>query len=384
MCTVARLRLGTVLRRQGDYTNSQAFAEQALEAARRLHFREGVAEALHCMAALAWADGRLEACEQLANEGLLVAQGGRLAEQRASLLLALTAAQATRGSLASATSGLTEAEGIFRELRMKRPRCLALANIAELLTWQGEPLQARQRAHIAVQLAQELDYKLGRTAAERAMALAALDLGLFDEAEQGLLRAASMARTIQLDEEILACHVGLTHLFLDLGQSQQALEWAERGIKAAAAGRDPERTLPLLNALSARALGQKNPTLAQERLEAAEDVVAEMPIPRRAQVLLALDWAWHAHGKNEIAKARARTVMHMAGSRGFRLLSLEARALMALLSEGEEQATHRAVGQELARDFTVGLPADMARSFAKRPFLLHFDDAAVRVPVDRR
>ncbi|MCA9568965.1 MAG: protein kinase, partial [Myxococcales bacterium] len=105
MSTVARLRLATVLRRQGDYENSQAFAEQALEAARRLHFREGVAEALHCMAALAWADGRLDACEQLANEGLMIAQGGRLAEQRASLLLALTAAQATRGSLASATTG---------------------------------------------------------------------------------------------------------------------------------------------------------------------------------------------------------------------------------------------------------------------------------------
>jgi tetratricopeptide (TPR) repeat protein len=378
MATIARLRLATVLRRHGDYPNSQAFAEQALEASRRLHFREGVAEALHCMAALAWAEGRLDTCEQLANEGLLIAQGAHLAEQRASLLLALTAAQATRGSLASATTGLTEAEGIFRELRMKRPRCLALANIAELLTWQGEPVQARQRAHIAVQLAVELDYKLGRTAAERAMALAALDLGLFQEAEQGLLRAASMARTIQLDEEILACHVGLAQLFLELQQPGQALEWADRGIQHAEAGMDPERTLPLLQALSARALDAHD--LAQERLEAAEDVVPTLPIPRRTHVQLALAWAWHAHGKPEIARARARTVMHTAGSRGFRLLSLEARALMAMLSEGEEQETHRAVGQELARDFTSSLPADMARAFAKRPFLLHFDDAAVRVP----
>lgn len=380
MSTVSRLRLATVLRREGDYEGSQAFAEQALEAARRLHFREGVAEALHCMAALAWAEGRLEACEQLANEGLMVAQGGRLAEQRASLLLALTAAQATRGSLASATTGLTEAEGIFRELRMKRPRCLALANIAELLTWQGEPLQARQRAHVAVQLAQELDYKLGRTAAERAMALAALDLGLYQEAEQGLLKAASVARTIQLEEEILACHVGLTQLFLELGKPDVALDWAERGIRCAGEGRDPERTLPLLNALSARALAPTDPRTCQARLESAEDVVAELPIPRRTQVQLALAWAWRAHGKPEIARARARTVMHTAGSRGFRLLSLEARALMAMLTEGEEQSTHRAVGQELARDFTTALPRDMAVAFAKRPFLLHFDDAAIRVP----
>jgi tetratricopeptide (TPR) repeat protein len=191
----ARLLLATVLRRRGDHEGSQAFAEQALEAARRLHYREGVADALHCMAALAWAHGNLDECERTANEGLLVAQGSQLAEQRAKLLLALTAAQATRGNLASATTGLTEAEGIFRELRMKRPRCLALANLAELLGWQGEPLQARQRAHVAVQLAGELDYKLGRTAAERVMATAAMDLGLYDEAESG--SAARVRRRAQ-------------------------------------------------------------------------------------------------------------------------------------------------------------------------------------------
>jgi len=185
----ARLQLAIVLRRRGQHDESRHFAEQALEASRRLHYREGVAEALHCMAALAWSEGRLEECERTANEGLLVAQGSQLADKRAELLLALTAAQATRGRLASATSGLTEAEGIFRELRKKRPRCLALANIAELLTWQGEPLQARQRAHIAVQVASELDYKLGLTAAMRAMSVAALDLGLVEESQRGALPA---------------------------------------------------------------------------------------------------------------------------------------------------------------------------------------------------
>jgi len=379
-----RLRLATVLRRRSDYAASQEFAEQALEAARRLHFRQGVADALHCMASLAWANGDLDECERTANEGLLVAQGGQLTEQRAKLLLALTAAQATRGHLASATSGLTEAEGIFRDLRMKRPRCLALANIAELLTWQGEPLQARQRAHVAVQLADELDYKLGKTAAERATAIAALDLGLFDEAEHGLHAAAELARTIELEEEILACLVGLTQLYLELGQPDRANEWADQGLHTAAEGRDPERTTPLLQALKARAIAAELPEVAQELIRRSDGALVDLPVPRRTQVQLALAWAYRDIAELDKARAKARTVLHTAGSRGFRLLSLEARALMALLSEGEEQQTHRTVGQELARDFTATLSPEMARAFAHRPFLKHLDDPNEDAPVRLR
>lgn len=376
----ARLSIATVLRRRGDHEQSQLYAEMALEAARRLHHREGVADALHCMAALAWAHGNLDECERTANEGLLVAQGGQLAEQRANLLLALTAAQATRGNLASATSGLEEAEGIFRDLRMKRPRCLALANLAELLTWQGEPLQARQRAHVAVQLAQELDYKLGRTAAERAMAVAALDLGLYDDAEEGLERAASIARSIELDEEILASLVGLGQLALELGQPAAALGWVDQGLALAAKGRDPERTEPLLHALGARCLAVTDATEARRRFALADATLPDLPVPRRTQVQLALAWASKELGDDDAARTRARAVLQTAGSRGFRLLSLEGRALLAQLTDGEEKRTHQAVGQELARDFTAGLSADMARSFARRPFLKHLDDPSHEAP----
>jgi len=66
--------------------------------------------------------------------------------------------------------------------------------------------------------------------------------------------------------------------------------------------------------------------------------------------------------------------MQTAGSRGFRLWSLESRALMAHLTEDDEAATHRAVGQELARDFTSGLSPDMARAFARRPFLRFLEE----------
>ena len=44
-----------------------------------------------------------------------------------------------------------------------------------------------------------------------------------------------------------------------------------------------------------------------------------------------------------------------------------------LVTEGEEQRMHVAVGQELARDFTGGLAPEMARAFARRPFLRALD-----------
>jgi tetratricopeptide (TPR) repeat protein len=364
----ARLRLATVLRRRGRHAASQRFAEQALEASRRLHFRVGVAEALHCMAALAWANGDLDACERMANEGLLVAQGSQLADRRAELLLALTAAQATRGHLAAATSGLTEAEGIFRELRMKRPRCLALANIAELLTWQGEPLQARQRAHVAVDLARSLDYKLGLTAACRAMSVAALDLGLYEDAERGLIEALRLARTIDLPEEILASLVALTQLDLYLDHVDEAKRHGAAGIEVVVR-RDPERYLPLLQALLAIAEAKDNPAQAKTLITKAEGALDETPVPRRTQVQLALANAFLALGQRSRARATARRVLQTAGSRGFRLISLEARALLAHLTTGDEAEMHRSVGLELVNDFTGALTPDLVRAFKRRPFL---------------
>jgi hypothetical protein len=364
----ARLKLATVLRRRGRTDDSRQFAEQALEAARRLHYRDGVAEALHCMSALAWVDGNLDDCERLASEGLLVAQGSALAERRAELLLALTAAQATRGHLAAATSGLVEAEGIFRELRLKRPRCLALANLAELLVWQGEPLQARQRAHMATELAREVDYKLGATAATRAMAQAALDLGLYDEAESGLAISQKLAAEIDLPEEILASLVTATQLSLELGRLPVAREQVLQGLQLVSK-RDPERMLAMLLAFLARAEAVAEPVSARSRALQAETMVQDLPLPRRTQVQLALAHAWLALGEREPARKMARTVLQTAGSRGFRLISLEARALLAHLTDGEEQRNHRSIGQEVAKDFTVGLSPEMARAFARKPFL---------------
>jgi tetratricopeptide (TPR) repeat protein len=369
----AALELATVLRRRGRNKESRRFAEQALDASRRLHYREGVADALHCLAALAWSASNLDECERMANEGLLVAQGSDLTDRRAELLLALTSAQATRGHLASATSGLTEAEVIFRQLRKKRPRCLALANLAELLTWQGEPLQARQRAHAAVEISEELDYKLGRTASTRAMSVAALDLGLYEEAREGLLRAVTLARDIDLPEEIMACLSGLVQLCVEREEYDAARTHAVEALDTADR-RDPERYAPLVRAHLARAMAYGSKGDAHTMALAAEQAAEGLPIPRRTQVQLGLAWAYLAMGRHEEARKYARTVLHNAGSRGFRLWALEARALMAHLTEGEEADTHRAVGQELARDFTGALSPEMARAFMRRPFLKYLDE----------
>lgn len=368
--TQARIELAQVLVLQQRYDEAQELAQEALEASRRMHHRRGVAEALLSMASVAWHEGRVDDVERLSNEGLLVAQGEELAAQRAELLLAVTVAQATKGHLASATSGLTEAEGIFRELRRKRHRCLALANLAELLTWQGEPLQARQRAHVAMQIATDLDYKLGRISAQRAMGVASTDLGRTAEAREALLDALLIARQIDLPEEIVACKVALSRLYLEMEEPTPARRNARLGLDVAVS-RDPERYQPLLLAhlaegMAADAEVHEDP---HPPLQQAIDALPKLPVPRRTQVHLAVARAALAMGEEDLARLHARTVLQTAGSRGFRLLSLEARAMLCHLSTGDERETHRVVGVDLARDFISGLPRSLADAFLERRFL---------------
>ncbi len=371
----ARLRLATVRRRQGHHNDARALAEKALTDSRALQFPEGEAEALHCMAALAWSHGDLQQCEALAREGLLVAGGSPLADRRAELLVALTAAQALQGNLAEATAGLTEAEGIFRELRMKRPRCVALANIAELLIVQGQPLEARQRAHVAVTLSEELDFRLGSVAGRRAMGVAALDLGLYDEAASSLRQALDQAVDIDLPEEVVACQAGLARLALEQGDPQAAATCAREGI-AVVERRDPERYRPLLEALLGRALGPQDRTSARPHLERAAQALSELPLPRRTQVQLELAWAHLGCRERPRAQELAEIVVRMAGARGFRLLAIEARALMARLTDGDERDTHRSVGVQQLEDFKAGLSSDMLRAFRERPFMAYIAEAS--------
>lgn len=368
----ARLRLATTLRRRSRYDESAQMSREGLDQARKIRFREGVAEALHNLAGLAWAQGDLEECERLANEGLLVTQGNKMPEQRAELLLALTVAQATRGHLASATSGLNEAEQIFRDLRMKRPRCLALANIAELLTWQGNPVEARQRAHSAVQLAVDVDYELGRTAAVRAMSVAALDLGAYETAQSGLHQALRAARRIKLAEEVLACQVALTQLCLERRDLTGACRHAARALEVAEE-HDPERYLPLIRTHLARALAPSRPDGARALLRAVKEVLAFTPVPRRAQTQMVAAWAYHALGEDKDAREQAEIVLTNSSSRGYRLLKLEALSLLCQVGDPAERDAHRDAGRALAREFIASLSPELRRSFGRRPFLKNLE-----------
>jgi hypothetical protein len=210
------------------------------------------------------------------------------------------------------------------------------------------------------------------------MAVAALDLGLYDEAETGLLAALAAATEIDLPEEMLASLVALTQLAIERGNLHLARQHGTRGIEVVLR-RDPERYLPLLQALLARTDAATEPGAARHLAEKAEATLPDVPVPRRTQVQQALAWAYVALNDRDNALRSARTVLQTAGSRGFRLLSLEARALMAHLTEGEEQKMHRSVGQELARDFTTSLAPEMARSFARRPFLKYLDDPSAPI-----
>lgn len=366
----AKLRLALVVRRRNRRVESRELAEEALTTSRQLRFPRGEAQALHHLAALAWDEGDLARCESLAEEGIRVAQSPELASQRAALLLALTAAQATRGSLAEATEGMTEAEGIFRELRQKRQRCVALSNLAELLVLQGDPVQARQRAHMAAELARDLDYRLGRAAALRATAGAALDLGLHRDAEAGYTEAMALAAQIGVDEEVVACRIGLCRLALERGELKRAREHAEHGLELVL-DRDPERVRPWLQALLARAVAPLDQTAAERAILEAATALSELPIPRRTEVQLALAWAQLACRAPVAARASADDAQKTASARGFALLAIEARALLASLSEGAEQRTQREVGASLVEQFTAPLSHEMARAFLARPYLVH-------------
>ena len=83
---------GKISRREGEQ-----LVKEVLTTARARHDRVVVLDALRRLASFAWDDGNLDEVERLANEGLIGANGAGLQEGRAELLLALTAAQASRG-----------------------------------------------------------------------------------------------------------------------------------------------------------------------------------------------------------------------------------------------------------------------------------------------
>jgi len=364
----ARLSLARTLRRRGEHARSLHETELALEGARKLHDRKLVASGLHQLSAIAWKRGYLAQCESLAHEGLLVAHGEAVAEERAQLLQVLALAQAIQGQLGAALRGLEEAARIFEDLRMLGPRVLALSNIAELQAWQGRPIRSFQSAQAARAISTDLRYPLGHMVSMRAQGMAHFLTGRYALAQQELQQALGAAREIQLPGQVLANAVLLAELCLERSDTMGAIHHAMEGL-AISPEADVERYIPQLQAILAGALARSQPSTAWKLLHAVEAALPTLHVPRQVQVRNAVANAWVALGDRTRAEEHAQQVLRDRSARSFKLDNLKARSMLAQVTHGETSRRHLRIALESAEEFVAALPKEEQASVRRRPFL---------------
>ena len=365
----AQRDLGRVHYRLDQLESATALMEQSQKTARSIGYREGIVQALFELAAQAWERGELDKTEDLAREGLVMAEaeGSRMAKERAELLLAVTAVDAYRGNLASATRGLEEAIEILDALGQKQVLCVALCNLGELNVWQGRLSEAKERGERALEIARELDYGLGRAAALRMIGEALMEIGEQEAARLTFERALKMATQLNLLPTMVASRYALARMSLESGEPEQT----ERHIKVArgiAARRDPESYLTALVALQAWVCAHTGDTAdARRMLKVAANSMEKLPTPRRCQVMLKAAKAHQVLGETEEGLRLAAKAAGMAASRGLRLSNLEARLYLATAtddsyaSKGWKQEA-ALLGQQIA----AGLDSESAKCFRIR------------------
>jgi hypothetical protein len=364
-CTLAR-----VLLRMDQAPAAHEQAELALQRARSSKVRRAVAEALYTKAALAWEDGDLETVERMASEGLVMTRSEELQGLRADLTVALAAAQFSKGQLALAATGLTEARSILDRLGDKSAWVVATANLAELMVWQGRLPEALSAADAALRQAEAIGYPVGRVAGLRIRGEAWSELGRVVDARRDLVTAVEQAKALGVTQEAIASRYALARLAAAQGDPGTA-ESHVAIARSLALKSDPERYNPALVALSAWACAMTGDLGDAERmLKQAERTLHSLPVPRRAQVLLGVARAHSALGRVEDAERLAAQASRLARSRGLRLLDLEARLLLSKLAEDPElAASWQEEAAVLARSFDQELQADLAESFWSRPGL---------------
>jgi tetratricopeptide (TPR) repeat protein len=375
----SRISLGRVLRSIGDLDGAQAAVEAALPRAQFLHLQDVVSEGLIVLAGVAWVRGDLDGCEARAQEGLLFARGPHFAAQRAQLLLALTSVQATRGELASAVGGLSEAQLLFKDLRMRPRRALALANLAEVVLGQGDLNLAWSHATEALEEARAAGYPVGEIAAHDIRGLAALMASATDVARREFQASLKLTKEFALPSEGLATAAHLGRLALESGDPDKATQQLQDALTRAEAG-DPEHYGPLVRVLLAQAYGRRALALteatqarsvlvglAQEACLTAEAALLALPLVRKAQTTLDLARARAILGDFEGALVLARAVAHLASTRGFRLLTLDALAVAGFLTSDETERAR--LGAEVA-DWVVEvlphIPIEWHEGFRRR------------------
>ena len=362
-----RLALSKTEARLGNEVQSDRLLAQSLEVARRIEDRRLAAEVLQGLAAVSWDRGDLEACRSFSSEGLVLAVGPALEGSRAELLLGHTAVQASLGHLVESTEGLTEAEGILKKLGLKRPRVLALANLCELHTWQGNLAMALNCGRRSQILAREVLFRVGEGAAARVSGVVALELGLMEEARQRLHEALDIVGPLQIKSELIATRYAIGRYQLERGQ----VNMAERHLSIArglAAQRDPEGYLPLIQATLAYVF-----TESGDRFQ-AEQVLAQalkprggVPLPQQIKSLAVAARAFAQLGDRSQACRVARQAANLAQSRGLRLWALQALQVLADQAADPREAERAAeAARRLARELTMALPGSLARPFRAR------------------
>ncbi len=352
----ARMRQARVLRTGGQVDAAEALVNQHLPRARELGEREAVAEGLLARAHIAWTRGDLDKVEQFAQEGLVQA-GTTFPRARADLLLAATAVQAARGQLASAASGLNEAQTLYRDLRMHGMRANALANLAEVELGQGDPVAAWEHGADALSEIETEGSGEGAPSAGAHMirGLAAMELGAWAEARAELERGKSIAELLGITPVVLSCAVHLARTRLALGEAQAALDGLKNADEGFEAG-DPERFAPVAWALQARAHAMlRDAPAARSLLVRVEAELGRLPPQRRVEAALDMARALERLGDAVTALPLAQAAARLAQSRGFKLLGLDATALAARVTSDASEGTR------LAREAQAGFAAMQAR-----------------------
>jgi tetratricopeptide (TPR) repeat protein len=371
-----KLRLSRAEARLGNTVQSDRLLAQALEVGRANKDRGLITDVLQGMAAAAWNQGDLESCRARTSEGLVLAVGSELEGARAELLLGHTAVQAALGHLAEATEGLTEAEGILKKLGLKRSRVLALANLAELHTWQGNLAMALNCGRRAQMLAREVLFRIGEGAAARISGEVAHELGLMEEARQRLHEALDIVGPLQIKSELIATRYAIGRYQLERGQ----VGMAERHLSIArglAAQLDPEGYLPLIQATLAYVFNESGDRFQAEQILAqAMERRGGVPLPQQIKALAVAARAYIQLGENDKACRAARQATELAQERGLRLWALQGLQVLAAHTEDPLEARRaREASQRLARELTMALPASLKRPFEGRPGIRELLDA---------
>ncbi len=360
------LHRGIALRRLGREDEGFQLIDTVVEQARVSGDRSTFIDGLRYLAIIAWENGDLDRCEELAGQGLVAATGPGFDDGRAGILVALTAVQAERGQLAAATSGLTEAEGIFKRLGNKRSHCVVLCNLAELLLWQGDLGEALRRGTDALHLARDVQYRVGQAAAHRVRAMALLDAGDLNSAGVDLDRALEISEQQRMPDEVVSTRFLCGRLALRLSDPSGSIAHIKVGLEAAQRG-DPESYALLLEAMFARATcvdGRQEQ--GRSMLETLTDRLSDLAIPRFTQVMVVMALAWKTLGEDERAMDCADQAARMASTRGFRLWSLYARMIMAEVGEGERSELAHTEAAMLAKDMCRTMPPELADHFRRR------------------